>query len=414
MKYVWLFLILASVGIGAFTGNIENVTQSAIEMAGTAVNIAIGLIGIMSLWLGIMKIAEDAKLIRLLARLIRPVSRRLFPDIPQDHPAIGSMMLNISANWLGLGNAATPFGIKAMEQLQELNPDKDTATRSMIMFLALNTASITFIPMTIIGVRTSLGSEHPTAVIGTTIFSSVVATLVAIIAVTVYSQLAAGPAAFLQKLRRYWLRILMLFTVIVVFKILLSTGVAGRLTAVLPPGLFEAVIRKISIWAIPALLFLIPLFAFIKKVNIYQVFIEGAKEGFQVAVRIIPFLVAILAVIAMFRASGGMELLVAAFSPLTQAIGLPAEVLPAAVMRPLSGSGTLGLISELLKTHGPDSFIGYLSSTIYGCTETTFYVIAVYFGAVGIKRTRYAIPAGLTADIAGVLAAVYICRLLFL
>lgn len=413
MKYVWLFLISVSVIIGALTGNIEKVTKSAIDMAGTAVDIALGLIGIMTLWLGMMKIAEKAELIHLLARLIRPVSRRLFPDIPQDHPAIGSMMLNISANWLGLGNAATPFGIKAMEQLQELNPDKDTATHSMIMFLALNTASITFIPMTIIGVRTSLGSAHPTAVIGTTIFSSVVATLVAIAAVRVYSQLADGPTAFLQKLRWSWRRVLILFAFIVAVIVLISTGVAGKLTSVLPSGLFETVIRTLSIWAIPLLLFFIPIFAFIKKVNIYQVFIEGAREGFQVAVRIIPFLVAILAAIAMFRASGGMQLLTTALSPMTQAIGLPAEVLPAAVMRPFSGSGTLGIISELLKAHGPDSFIGYLSSTIYGCTETTFYVIAVYFGAVGIKRTRYAIPAGLTADIAGVLAAVYICRLLF-
>ena len=413
MKYVWLFLISASVLIGAVTGNIEKVTKSAIDMAGTAVEIALGLIGIMTLWLGIMKIAEKAELINLMAKLIRPLSRKLFPDIPQDHPAIGSMMLNISANWLGLGNAATPFGIKAMEQLQELNPDKDTATRSMIMFLALNTASITLIPMTMIGVRASLGSRNPTAIIGTTIFSSAIATLVAILAVTVYSQLKA-PAAFMHKLRRYWRHVLALIASVAVIIFFISTEIAAHLTAALPEGLFEAVIRKISIWAIPLLLFVIPLFAFVKKVNVYQVFIEGAKEGFQVAVRIIPFLVAILAAIAMFRASGGMELLVAALSPITQAVGLPAEVLPAAVMRPLSGSGTLGIISELMKTHGPDSFIGYLSSTIYGCTETTFYVIAVYFGAVGIKRTRYAIPAGLTADAAGVLAALFICRLLFL
>jgi len=413
MNYVWLGLVAISVIVAIFTGTVQDVTQSAIDMAGTAVEIAIGLIGIMTLWLGIMKIAEEAGMINLLARLIRPVSKRLFPDVPQDHPAIGSMMLNISANWLGLGNAATPFGIKAMEQLQKLNPEEETATNAEIMFMGLNTASITFIPMTIIGVRTSLGSEHPTAIIGTTIFSSLMATITVIITISLFSAIRSE-RSLVEIIKQHWRGVSFFLFVILFFFTGLHFGLWQQIASVLPKQFFQNIIKFLSIWAIPFLLFIIPVMAAIKKVKVYEVFVEGAKEGFQVAVRIIPFLVAILAAIAMFRASGAMGFLVKGLSPVTSLIGMPAEVLPPAIMRPLSGSGTLGIITELLKTHGPDSFIGYLASTIYGCTETTFYVIAVYFGAVGIKNTRFAIPAGLIADAVGVLAAVYICRVMFL
>ncbi len=414
MNYVWLFLIVVALVVGAVTGNIREVTQSAFDLAETAVEIAIGLIGIMTLWLGIMKIAEAAGLIRLLARALTPISRRLFPNVPQDHPAIGSMMLNVSANWLGLGNAATPFGIKAMEQLQELNADKETASNAMIMFLGLNTASITLIPMTIIGVRTSIGSQHPTAIIGTTIFASLMATIAAILVVKLFSNLSLGFQGIVAAMCRawkFWLTLLLIGLVLVIAN---QTGALAALGSLLPPIFFSTIISFISIWAIPFLLLIIPLLAIFKKIKVYEVFVEGAKEGFQVAVRIIPFLVAILVVIGMFRASGAMEFFIGLLTPVTNLIGMPAEILPAALMRPLSGSGTLGIITELLETHGPDSFIGNLASTIYGCTETTFYVIAVYFGAVGIKNTRFAIPAGLIADAVGVLAAVYICRLVFL
>lgn len=410
MNYIWLFLILFSILVGTILGNIEHVTKSAIDMAGTAVTIAIGLIGIMALWLGIMKIAEQAGIIRLLARLLKPLSKHLFPDIPSDHPAIGSMLLNISANWLGLGNAATPFGIKAMEQLQELNDQKDTATNSMIMFLGLNTASITLLPMTIIGVRTSLGSSDPAAIIGTTIFSSFMATITAIITVKIFTNISLRFNHQLSKLKSQWKGALF-FTCFLLFAVLFFLS---DYSSFLSTDLFKSVIAILSKWAIPVLLFFIPVFALFKKIKVYEVFIEGAKEGFQVAIRIIPFLVAILVTIGMFRASGAMDLLAKIISPITNLIGMPAEILPAAIMRPLSGSGTLGIISELLETHGPDSFMGNLASTIYGCTETTFYVIAVYFGAVGIKKIRFAAVAGLIADAAGILAALFICRLVFL
>jgi len=414
MNYIWLFLIAVSVVVAAFTGNIGAITKGAFDSAKTAVDIALGLIGIMTLWLGMMKIAEEAGLIKVLARLIRPVSSRLFPEIPRDHPAIGAMMLNISANWLGLGNAATPFGIKAMEELQTLNPQKDTASNSMIMFMGLNTASITLVPMTIIAVRAGLQSSDPTAIIGTTIFSSLMATVTAVLAVKTFVSFENGMAGFKSEISKSWKGWTFFFAILVAILLAMKYHVFTPITESLPPYLFKNLITLISRWTIPLLLLLIPSMAILKKVEIYEVFVEGAKEGFQVAVKIIPFLVAILVAIGMFRSSGAMDFFVTIISPFTNLIGMPADVLPAALMRPLSGSGTLGIITELLKTHGPDSFTGQLASTIYGCTETTFYVIAVYFGAVQVKKIRYAVPAGLIADTVGVLAAVFICRMMFL
>jgi spore maturation protein SpmA len=413
MNYIWLFLILISIITAAVTGKIAALTQSTLDMAGTAVSISIGLIGIMTLWLGMMKIAETAGFIRRLARLLTPASKRLFPGIPADHPAVGSMMLNISATWLGLGNAATPFGIKAMEQLQELNADKETASEAMIMFLGLNTAGITLVPMTIIAVRAGLGSTDPGAIIGTTLFASVIATITAVVAVKFYGRLSRGfKDLFKMSTSAIISGVILLATTAGIILLIRSGFFHTNHPIVL--AAFRQVVQFISTWTIPFLLFVIPATAVFKKVKVYEVFIDGAKEGFQVAVRIIPFLVAILVAIAMFRVSGALEVFVRLISPLTALIGMPAEVLPAALMRPLSGSGTLGIITELMKIHGPDSFIGNLASTIYGCSETTFYVVAVYFGAVGVKKTRYAIPVGLTADLAGVLAALFICRIIFL
>lgn len=413
MNYIWLFLILISIATAAVTGKIAALTQSALDMAGTAVSISIGLVGIMTLWLGMMKIAEAAGFIRHLARLLTPVSKKLFPGIPADHPAVGSMMLNISANWLGLGNAATPFGIKAMEQLQELNADKERASDTMIMFLGLNTAGLTLAPMTIIAVRAGLGSADPGAIIGTTLFASAMATIAAVVAVKFFGRMSHGFKGSFKLSKSVCISGIIL-SAAVVGVILLKRSGAFQDNHSAALAAFRQVVQFFSTWTIPFLLFVIPATAMMKKIKVYEVFIDGAKEGFQVAVRIIPFLVAILVAIAMFRASGAMEVFVRLISPLTALIGMPAEVLPAALMRPLSGSGTLGIITELLKTHGPDSFISNLASTIYGCSETTFYVIAVYFGAVGVKKTRYAIPAGLIADLVGVLAALFICRIIFL
>ncbi len=414
LNYVWLGLVVIAIIFGAITGQINEVTQGAFSMAETSVTIAIGLIGIMALWLGIMKIAEEAGLIGLLARAIKPISKRLFPDIPDGHPALGAMVMNISANWLGLSNAATPLGLKAMEQLQKLNEKKDTATNSMVMFLALNTASITLIPATIIAVRVTAGSANPAEIIGTTIFASSCATIVAILATKSMEALQGGVSVFFQKVAGAW-RGLMIFVAAILGIILLSKlGVFSFIGSFLPRNFFKSFIEFISVWAIPFLLFIIPVMAIIKGVKVYETFVEGAKEGFQVAVMIIPYLVAILVAIGMFRESGAMEMFIQLISPVTNLVGMPGEVLPAVLMRPLSGSGTLGIVTELITTHGPDSFMGRLASTIYGCTETTFYVIAVYFGSVQIKKTRHAVPAGLIADAAGALAAVFICRALFL
>jgi spore maturation protein SpmA len=414
MNYVWLFLVAIAILVAFITGNVKEITDAAFEYAETSVNIAFSLIGIMALWLGIMKIAEEAGLIRLLARAIRPVSRFLFPQIPSDHPAIGAIVMNLSANWLGLGNAATPMGIKAMEHLQELNEDKDTASNAMIMFLALNTASITLIPMTVIGIRAGLGSQNPAAIIGTTIFASTMATITAITMVKLFSAIETTTEGFGSFVSENLKGILVFLALVAFILTFWLSGLASIVTSILPENLFNVVISTLSKYAIPVVLLIIPVIGLIKKVKVYETFVEGAKEGFQVAIRIIPYLVAILVAIGMLRASGAMEAFVTLLTPLTKLIGMPAEILPAAIMRPLSGSGALGVITELIKTHGPDSFIGQLASTIYGSTETTFYVIAVYFGAVNVKKIRYAIPAGLVADIAGILAAVFICRLMFL
>ncbi|HNW58207.1 MAG TPA: nucleoside recognition domain-containing protein [bacterium] len=414
MNYVWFALVAIAFVVGAVQGNIEAVTKGALDSASTAVNIAIGLIGIMTMWLGIMKIAEEAGLVRILSRAIKPVSKRLFPDIPSDHPAIGAIVLNISANWLGLSNAATPMGLKAMEQLQSLNPKKESASDAMITFLALNTGSITLIPMTVIAVRAGLGSTNPTEIIGSTIFASCLATLTGVLAAKTFITLDAGRNHFKATLRRSWRPLLIMALAVAAAAALAAGGVFSALAAILPANGFRTLVTFISTWAIPFLLFFIPLFAFIKKIKVYEVFIDGAKEGFQVAVRIIPFLVAILVAIGMFRASGAMQTFIYLLTPLTNLIGMPAEVLPAALMRPLSGSGSLGIITELLKNHGPDSLIGRMASTIYGCSETTFYVVAVYFGSVQIKNIRSSIWVGLIADLAGILGTVFICRYLFL
>lgn len=415
MNYVWLFLVAIAILVAFITGNVKEITDAAFEYAETSVNIAFSLIGIMALWLGIMKIAEEAGLIKLLAKAIRPVSRFLFPQIPSDHPAIGAIVMNLSANWLGLGNAATPMGIKAMEHLQELNEDKETASNAMIMFLALNTASITLIPMTVIGIRAGLGSQNPAAIIGTTIFASTMATITAITMVKLFSAIEMSKYEEERSFFRENLKGILIFLALVVFILTFwLSGLASVITAILPENLFNIVISTLSRFAIPVVLLIIPVIGLVKKVKVYETFVEGAKEGFQVAIRIIPYLVAILVAIGMLRASGAMEAFVTLLTPLTKLIGMPAEILPAAIMRPLSGSGALGVITELIKTHGPDSFIGQLASTIYGSTETTFYVIAVYFGAVNVKKIRYAIPAGLIADVAGILAAVFICRIMFL
>jgi spore maturation protein SpmA len=395
---------------------LKDVTNSALDNASTAVTIALGLIGIMALWLGVMKVAEKAGLITIIANWLKPVTTRLFPDVPPEHPAMGSMIMNISANMLGLGNAATPFGLKAMEDLDSLNPDKGTATNAMVTFLAINTAGMTLIPATAIAVRAASGSSEPAIIIGTSLFGSFCATVAGITSAKVLEKFPLKKDRINTWLKSN-LRGFFIFTLIILIAgLIFFTGfnrVLGSIFGFISPELFKSIIQFFSIITIPLLIIVFIGYGALKKVRVYEEFVEGAKEGFNIAIKIIPYLVAMLMAIGIFRAGGAMEWLIYILKPITNFIGMPAEALPMALMRPLSGSGSLGIMTEIISVHGPDSFIGILVSTFYGSTETTFYVLAVYFGAVNIRNTRHAVPAGLIADVAGILGAVFIVRLLF-
>lgn len=397
--------------------SIKKITNEAINIARTAVEIALGLIGIMALWLGIMKVAEDAGLIRIIANFIKPITKRIFPEVPPDHPAIGSMVMNISANMLGLGNAATPFGLKAMEELDKLNPNKGTATNSMITFLAINTAGLTLIPATAIAVRASSGSSDPTIIIGPTMFAAFFATVTGLLTANIFHLISGGTKNLFDWIKRHLKSLLIFLTLVIIFLLLFFTGGLSFLTSIFNENTFGVVksfIEILSAVAIPLIIVVFIGFGAIKKVKVYEQFVEGAKEGFNIAVRIIPYLVAMLVGIAIFRAGGAMDnWLVPILRFVTDPIGMPAEALPMALMRPLSGSGSLGIMAEIMSVHGADSFLGILVSTFFGSTETTFYVLAVYFGAVNVKNTRYALPVGLIADIAGILAALFIVKNLF-
>lgn len=394
----------------------KDVTNSAIDYAGKAVNIALGLIGIMALWLGVMKIAEQAGLIPIIAKSVRPITKFLFPDVPQDHPAMGSMIMNISANMLGLGNAATPFGLKAMEELDKLNPGKGTATNAMVTFLAINTAGLTLIPATAIAVRAASGSSDPTIIIGTSIFGASCATFTGVLAAKTLEKFPMSFSNFISFLKSSWKFFTAIFFIAFLIVLLAATGLMSKIfssAGFLNTDWLKIIIQIISTLAIPLIIITFVLYGAIKKVKIYEAFVDGAKEGFNVALRIIPYLVAMLVAIGIFRAGGAMDFLMVILSPMTNLIGFPAEALPMALMRPLSGSGSLGIMSEVMSVHGPDSFIGILVSTIMGSTETTFYVLALYFGSVSIKKTRHAVTVGILADIAGILGALFIVRLLF-
>ncbi len=405
-------------------------STGTIEAAKGSVTLALGLIGVMALFLGLMKVAEAGGLLTIIARLMRPIMVRLFPDVPADHPAMGAIIMNLSANVMGLGNAATPFGIRAMQELDKLNPQKGTATNSMALFLAINTSSITVLPTGVIALRAAAGSDDPAGILPTTLFATVCSTIVAITAAKLYgrywpaatpalpeqaqpanepespadavetdSDAVADAAASVQSAESYpmWATITAILSVLALIPLSILYG------------------RAISPWIIPGLIVTLLGFGVIRRVPIYEVFVEGAKDGFQVAIRIIPYLVAILVAVGMFRASGAMELVVGPLGALTELVGLPAEALPMALLRPLSGSGAYGYLSAIIQDPaiGPDSYTGFLVSTLQGSTETTFYVLAVYFGAVQIRRIRHALAAGLTADFAGIVAAVFICSLLF-
>jgi spore maturation protein SpmA len=448
LNYIWLGLIILAVVIGGSTDHLKEVADKSFEMAEFAVmKTALPLIGIMALWLGMMRLAERAGLVALFARALRPLLRWLFPDVPAGHPAMGSMVLNIAAGILGLGNAATPLGLRAMKDLESLNSHPGTATNAMCMFLAINTSSIQLIPATAIAILAANNSSNPTAIVGTSIIATTCAAISGITAARLLRHVpmfrAADPGAppphrevdspapkeelasesqaplpaSPPSLQWWGTVLLFLFGAFFIYLFIRLSfpfvlGVQVR-PDLLGQKTFVRVINAISQLSIPFLFSFFPLYAILRRVRIYEEFVEGAKEGFDVALRIIPYLVAILVAVGMFRAAGGIDLLSKGLNPVLQAVGFPSELLPMVLMRPLSGSGTLGMFTELVKQCGPDSLVSRMGGTIYGSTETTLYVLAVYFGSVGIKRTRYALLAGLTADFVGVLASVLICRAVF-
>jgi spore maturation protein SpmA len=454
LNYIWLALVVLAVVMGGYNtihpsetlpgGGLDAVIKAAFDMAKTAVmDIALPLSAIMTIWLGVMRLADRAGLVQVLARALRPVLRWLFPDVPAEHPAMGSMVMNIAANMLGLGNAATPLGLRAMQELQKLNPYPNTATNAMCTFLAINTASIQLIPATAVGLLAIKGSKNPTAIVGTAFLATVCAQIVGLTAVKTLQKLpmfrprpedALGdqtqapltntstaekvdqlqhPATPLTPVAMAVLIGFMLFFVWLLIALSfpqLGFGPKPGADAINTSG-FSRVVNAISLLAIPFFLSFFPLYAFLRRIKVYEEFVDGAKEGFQVAVRIIPYLVTILAAVAMFRAAHGIELIAIGLKPLLTLIGFPPELLSLAFMRPLSGSGSMALLSDVITHYGPDHIFSKMAATMYGSTETTFYVVAVYFGAVGIRRTRHAIAAGLLADTAGIIASVVICKL---
>jgi spore maturation protein SpmA len=400
----------------------EALSKGMVESAGGAVELALGLIGVMTLFLGLMKVAEAGGLLTVLARLIRPVMVRLFPDVPPEHPAMGAMILNMSANAMGLGNAATPFGIRAMQELDKLNRRPGTATNAMALFLAINTSSVTLLPTGVIALRAAAGSSDPAGILPTTLFATLCSTIVAIIAAKTYERFSSQPGHTKAKEPDRQFQSppdLEQETALLegsgeAYPIWVSGLALFGLIALIPLTVFYG--KAISPWIIPGLMVGFLGFGVIRRVRIYEVFVEGAKEGFQVAIKIIPYLVAILVAVGMFRASGAMEAMVSWLGAWTGRVGMPAEALPMALLRPLSGSGAYGVLASIINdpTIGPDSYAGYLVSTLQGSTETTFYVLAVYFGSVQVRRIRHALAAALTADVAAVIAAVVVCSYLFL
>jgi spore maturation protein SpmA/spore maturation protein SpmB len=390
----------------------EILSKAMIKSAGGAVELAIGLVGVMALFLGLMKVAEAGGMLTILARLIRPLMVKLFPDVPAEHPAMGAMILNLSANMLGLGNAATPFGIRAMQELDKLNPQRGTATDSMALFLAVNTSSVTLLPSGVIALRAAAGSSDPAAILPTTLFATIGSTAVAIVAAKLYQRLMplkVDAKASLQQALSGDSKEVPFKEAANGYPFWVSLVALACIVALIPVSVIYG--QSISPWIIPALMVGFLGFGLVRRVRVYEVFVEGAKDGFRVAIKIIPYLVAILVAVDMLRASGALDAMVNLLGGITGRFGLPAEALPMAMMRPLSGSGAYGILASIINdpSIGPDSYTGLLVSTLQGSTETTFYVLAVYFGAVQVRRIRHSLAAGLTADVAGVIFAILAC-----
>jgi spore maturation protein SpmA len=407
LNYIWIAFLLIAFVVACiqliFFGNSQvftDIIQAAFGSAKSGFEIALGLTGVLSMWLGVMKIGEKGGVIQRLSRVVAPFFCKIFPDIPKNHPAMASIFMNLSANMLGLDNAATPMGLKAMKELQEINPNKDTASNPMIMFLVLNTAGLTLIPISVMVFRAQLGAANPADVFLPILLATFFAALTGLISVSIY-----------QKIN--------LFDRTILLTLLGMSALIGGIIYLLS-GMPKEEIARLSSLTANFLLFSIIIsfvvMALIKKVNVYESFIEGAKEGFHVAIGIVPYLIAILVAIGMFRASGAMTMLIDAITWLVGLTGLNTDfvgALPTALMKPLSGSGARGMMVDAMKLNGADSFVGRLSSIIQGSTDTTFFILAVYFGSVGIKNTRYAVVCGLLADLAGIVAAILLGYLFF-
>lgn len=406
LNYIWIafFVIAFAFGLfGLFTGDttlFQKMVDATFDSSKTAFETSLGLTGVLALWLGIMKIGERAGAVNVLARMLSPVFTKLFPDIPKNHPVMGSIFMNIASNMLGLDNAATPTGLKAMQQMQELNTKKDTATNPMIMFLVLNTSGLTIIPTTILAFRSSYGAAQPTDVFIPILLATTVATLAGIIITSAWQRINIFQPVLLATLLG-----LCAFVGLVIWGFgQMDKDTMATVTSVAS----NLILLSIIVAFIVA--------GFFKKINVYDAFIDGAKEGFTTAVRIIPYLVAILVGVGVFRASGAMDMLINGIKWVVEQCGLNTDfvgALPTAFMKPLSGSGARGLMLEAMKNYGPDSFVGRLSCIFQGSTDTTFYILAVYFGSVSIKYTRHAVACGLLADLAGVIAAIVIAYVFF-
>lgn len=407
LNYIWIAFFLIAFVIAAvrlvFMGDVEvfpAMMNSTFDSSKTAFEISLGLTGVLSLWLGIMKIGEKGGVVNVLARVLSPVFTRLFPDIPKGHPVTGSIFMNVAANMLGLDNAATPLGLRAMEQLQELNPKKDTATNSMIMFLVLNTSGLTLIPVSIMVYRAQMGAAQPTDIFVPILLATFFSTVAGIVVTSIYQRINLLNRTMLLTLGG------------------MSAVVAGIIWgfAQLDKAQMNIVSTSVANILLMLIIVVFILAGMRKKLNVYDAFIEGAKEGFATAVRIIPYLVAILVGIGVFRASGAMDMLIDGIKWLVAALGGNTDfvgALPTALMKPLSGSGARGMMVDAMSTYGADSFVGRLACVFQGSTDTTFYILAVYFGSVGVRYTRHAVACGLLADLAGVVAAIAICYMFF-
>ncbi|MCB0504189.1 MAG: spore maturation protein [Cyclobacteriaceae bacterium] len=407
LNYIWIafFLIAFAIGLARliFLGDVEifpALFSSTLDMAKTGFEISLGLTGAMTLWLGIMKIGENGGIVNIFYKLTGPLLRRLFPGLPADSKAFGPMIMNVSANMMGLDNAATPLGLKAMEEMQVHNAQKDTASDAQIMFLVLNTSGLTILPINIMVIRAQMGAADPSDIFIPTLLATFFATLAGIIIVSIYQKinlLNKVIVGYLGTLTLIVIGIIWYFSQLPKEEISTISSVASNLT------LFSVIILFI-------------LLAIRKRANVYESFVEGAKEGFSIAIRIIPFLVAMLVAIGVFRTSGALDYLISGVRWMADSIGINhdfVDALPTAFMRPLSGSGARGMMIETMNTFGADSFAGRLSSVMQGTTETTLYVIAVYFGAVSIRKTRYAVTAGLFADLVGIISAIFISYMFF-